>query len=92
MTYRSDQLLRYTRVHKPVSKTTAWPKLPNPTTVRPAQLQVRETSPDGSMDRNTGDTAQPRSTNREKLDCLDGTSGAVLYSSIKELNLACGQI
>ena len=36
------------------------PRQPNPTTVRLALLQVRETSPDGSMDRNTGDTEQPR--------------------------------
>ena len=38
----------------------AEPRQPNPTTVRLALLQVRETSPDGSMDRNTGDTEQPR--------------------------------
>ena len=38
----------------------AEPRQPNPTTVRLALLQVRETSPDGSMGRNTGDTEQPR--------------------------------
>ena len=55
------------------------------------QLQVKKTSPDGSMDRNTGDTAQPRYTDREELDCLVNTSGAALYSAeafIQELNLA----
>ena len=46
------------------------------------------------MDRNTGDTAQPRYTDREELDCLTNTSGAALYSAeafIQELNLAWGQ-
>ena len=44
------------------------PRQPNPTTVWLVQLQVRETSSDGSMDRNTGDTAQPRYTDRKELD------------------------
>ena len=86
----TDQLQRYTRVNLTVLKP-AKPRRPNPTTVWLVQLQVRETSPDGSMDLNTGDTAQPRYTHREELDCLASTSGAALYSaeaSIQELNLA----
>ena len=90
----TNQLQIYTRVNRPVTRTTAWLRQPNPTTVRPAQLQVRETSPDGSMNRTTGDTEQPRDISREELDCLLCTSEAALYSaedSISEPNLACGQ-
>ena len=38
-----------------------------PTTVRLVQLQVRATSPDGSMNRNTGDIEQPRCANTGEL-------------------------
>ena len=41
-----------------------------PTTVRLVQLQVRATSPDGSMNRNTGSIEQPRCANTGELGYL----------------------
>ena len=52
----------------------------SPTTVWLVQLQVRATSPNGSMNRNNEDTEQPRCTNRRELDCLDNILGVALYS------------
>ena len=72
----------------------AKPRQPNPTTVRMVQLQVRETSPSGSMNRTTRDTEQPGDISRGCLDCLTSRSGAALYSakdSIPEPNHDCDQ-